>query len=85
MAIGLQTGPIEVADAAAKEKTYALTLQAIEQFKARHGSILCRELLGCDIGQPEGMQQAREAQLFTTRCPNFVRAAAEIAATLLEA
>jgi C_GCAxxG_C_C family probable redox protein len=84
MVIGLKAGTIEAHDAAAKEKAYALTHQLIEQFKDRHGSILCRELLGCDIDQPEGLQRAREAQLFTTRCPLFVHDAAEIVATLLE-
>ena len=84
MVIGLKTGPIEAADAAAKENAYALTHQVIEQFADRHGSILCRELLGCDIGQPEGLQHAREAQLFTRLCPQFVRAAAEIVSTLID-
>jgi C_GCAxxG_C_C family probable redox protein len=84
MAIGLKAGSIEATDAAAKEKAYALTHQAIEQFTARHGSVLCRELLSCDISQPEGLQHAREAQLFTARCPLFVRDAAEIAAALIE-
>ncbi len=84
MAIGLKTGSIEAADIAAKEKTYAMTHQAIEQFKDRHGSILCRELLGCNIGQPEGLRQARDGQLFTTRCPRFVQDAAEIVSALIE-
>ena len=84
MAIGLEAGPIEATDTAAKEKTYALTQQVIGQFKERHGSILCRELLGCDLSQPAGLQHAREAQLFTTHCPLFVRAAAEIVSALIE-
>jgi C_GCAxxG_C_C family probable redox protein len=84
MVVGLKAGSSDAADTAAKEDTYALTHRVIEQFKARHGSILCRELLGCDILQPEGRQHAREAQLFTTRCPLFVRDAAEIVSTLIE-
>ena len=84
MAVGLKTGSVEATDAAAKEKTYTLTRQVIEQFKARHGTILCRELLGCDLSQPEGLQYAREAQLFTQRCPLFVHDAAEIVSALIE-
>ena len=84
MAIGLKSGPIETTDAAAKENTYALTHQLIEQFKNRHGTVSCCELLGCDISQPEGLQHAREAQLFTKRCPQFVQDAAEIVAALIE-
>ncbi|HSD84879.1 MAG TPA: C-GCAxxG-C-C family protein, partial [Anaerolineae bacterium] len=84
MAIGLKTGPIEATATATKENTYALTQQLIEQFKARHGTVLCRELLGCDLNRPEGLQHARETQLFTKRCPQFVQDAAEIASTLIE-
>ena len=84
MVIGLHTGLIEPGNSATKENTYALTQQLIEHFKERHGSILCRDLLGCDLSQPEGLQHAREAQLFTTRCPLFVRAAAEIVSALIE-
>jgi C_GCAxxG_C_C family probable redox protein len=84
MVVGLHSGSIEPGNTIAKENTYTLTRQVIEQFTERHGSILCRELLGCDIGQPEGLQHAREAQLFTERCPQFVQDAAEIVATLIE-
>ncbi len=84
MVIGLHTGLIEPGNSAAKENTYALTQQLIAQFKERHGSISCRDLLGCDLGQPEGLQHAREAQLFTRRCPQFVRDAAEIVSALIE-
>ena len=51
----------------------------MEAFAARHGSTVCRELLGCDIGTPEGMQQARDNKLFQVRCTNYVRGAVEIA------
>jgi C_GCAxxG_C_C family probable redox protein len=84
MVIGLHTGSIEPGNTIAKENTYTLTDQVIAQFTERHATILCRKLLGCDIGQPEGLQQAREAQLFTKRCPQFVQDAAEIASTLIE-
>lgn len=84
MVVGLKTGSSDATDTAAKGDAYALTDEVIVQFKERHGSILCRELLGCDILQPEGLQHAREAQLFTARCPLFVRDAAEIVSALIE-
>ena len=84
MVIGLHTGLIEPGNSATKDNTYAMTQQLIEQFKERHGSILCRDLLDCDLAQPEGLQHAREAQLFARRCPQFVRDAAEIASALIE-
>src|SRR5512135_3437158 len=51
MIIGLYTELIEPGNSTAKENTYALTQHLIEQFKERHGTILCRELLDCDISQ----------------------------------
>ena len=39
---------------------------------------LCRDLLGCDIGTPEGMAEAREKQLFQQRCARFVRDTVEL-------
>ena len=83
MVVGLKAGSSDAADTAAKADAYGLTDEVIVQFKERHGSILCRELLGCDILQPEGLQHARDAQLFTTRCPLFVHDAAEIVSALI--
>jgi C_GCAxxG_C_C family probable redox protein len=76
--IGLKHGHTKAKDKEAKEKTYALVQDYAGRFRARNDSILCRELLGCDISTPEGMEQARQKGLFTERCPRFVRAAAEI-------
>jgi C_GCAxxG_C_C family probable redox protein len=84
MVVGLKIGSNDATDTAAKEDAYALTDEVIVQFKERHGSILCRELLGCDILQPEGRQYARETRLFATRCPLFVHDAAEIVSALIE-
>jgi C_GCAxxG_C_C family probable redox protein len=83
MVIGLKyarTGPNEDAS---KEKGYELVQQFARRFKDRHGSISCRELLGCDLGTPEGKQQAARSNLFTTLCPRLVRSAAEIVEELL--
>lgn len=80
MAIGLAQG----ADTpAGKEDAYRLGQEFLQRFESRHGSILCRELIDCDISTPEGRQQAREKGTFTTRCPLFVRDAAEIVQAML--
>ncbi len=82
MAIGAAEGHT-AADPAAKERSYRLARDFAEEFRRRHGAITCRELLGCDIGTPEGQQQAREAGLFKQRCPLYVRDAVEIAGQML--
>ncbi|MEW6064847.1 hypothetical protein P378_20320 [Desulforamulus profundi] len=61
-----------------KEKTYALTQEFVTRFKVLNVSILCRDLLGCDISNAEGLKKAREKKLFSILCPKFVQDTAEI-------
>lgn len=73
MALGLRHGGCTVADPSTKTRVYALGQDLMDRFRARHGSTLCRELLGCDISTPEGLAQSREQDLHNTRCVGFVR------------
>lgn len=84
MLIGYQYGNILADDAATKQRVYQLVRQHAESFRARHGSILCRELLGCNIGEEAGMALARQRDLFHTRCPAFVRDSTELVQALLD-
>ncbi len=81
--LGLAHGGAAADDQASRERTYAATRELWTRFEGRHGSTECRELLGVDIGTPEGREAAMRDGLFKTRCPAFVRAAAEIAAQLV--
>lgn len=84
MVIGLRYGQPTAEDKTAKEETYELASHVINRFKARNkGCVKCRELLGHDIGTPEGLNAARDDGLFETLCPNFVRDAAEIVEELI--
>ena len=74
MVLGLQHGNV---DPEGKEKTYQISEEFISKFKDRHGTILCRELIGYDISTPAGLQSAREKHLFTTICPVLVKETAE--------
>jgi C_GCAxxG_C_C family probable redox protein len=78
MVIGLKHGHVAAEDKATKEMTYALVRQFVDEFRARNRALLCRDLLGCDIGTPEGMQLFREKSLNTLVCSRLVRDAAEI-------
>jgi C_GCAxxG_C_C family probable redox protein len=84
MVIGLLYGKTQPGDEAAKEKTYRVVHQFVDEFKARNGSIVCRELLGCDLSTPEGSQKASQSKLFKTVCPVYVRSSAEILRKLIE-
>jgi C_GCAxxG_C_C family probable redox protein len=84
MVIGLQHGKTRADDEQSKEKAYSLAQEFVAEFESRNGSIVCNELLDCDISDPEQRKAVKEAGLFTTRCPRFVRDAAEIVEQILE-
>lgn len=81
MVIGLKAGNTTPDG---KDETYALARKFMCRFEERHGALLCRELINCDMTTPEGLQQAKEKGVFTTICPSLVRDSAEILASLLE-
>lgn len=81
LALGLKYGDPE-ANTESKEQVYGLVRSLVEEFMGLHGSILCRDLLGCEIGTPEGMAEAKEKELFDTICVKFVRDAVDIAGRL---
>mgnify|MGYP000890850100 CR=1 FL=1 len=78
MAIGLVFGKAKKDDESAKEKTYGIVREFVERFKSINGSIVCRELTGCDISTPEGLNAFKERNIIETHCTKYVRDAAEI-------
>jgi len=84
LAIGLAQRSVSPGEnRAEREKTYETGQRFIREFAARHGSTVCRELLGCDISTPEGLGEARERDLFKMRCRQYVRDAVEIVEEIL--
>ena len=77
MVLGLKFGQ-GLPDREAKERIYARIKDFAERFNERNGSLVCRNLLDCDISTPEGQRRAREMELFTKTCPKFVRDVCEI-------
>ncbi len=83
MVIGLKYGPTSPTDSATKEKSYELVREFVARFRARNGSIVCKELLGWDISTPAGHEVAKYRGLFVTLCPKYVADAAEIVEEVL--
>ena len=54
------------------------------RFKARHGSITCRDLLGCDISQPQGAQDAADKGVFVSVCRPLVQDAVQILEQMMQ-
>jgi C_GCAxxG_C_C family probable redox protein len=83
MVLGLKYGQAKPEDIEAKEKSYAMVREFTNRFKSRNGSILCRELMDCNLSTPEGMQYALDHKLFITTCVDMVRSATEILEEML--
>lgn len=83
MVIGLKHAKMRTGDDDSRERCYALSQEFMDAFKEKHGSLLCRELLGVDVSTPGGMAVVRERNLFVTLCPRFVQEAGEMLERLL--
>jgi C_GCAxxG_C_C family probable redox protein len=83
MVIGLKFGRTRADDIDAKMKTIKATREFAEKFKARHGSIGCTELIGCNVSTLEGYEEAKKKNLFGEVCPEFVKSAMEILEEIL--
>ena len=76
--IGLKHSGVKADDKAARLKTYEVVRELLKRFRSRNNTILCRELIGCDISTAEGFKRAMDEKIIITRCPKFIRDAAEI-------
>ena len=75
--LGLRHGRAEPDPLVLKERVYACTQEFLAQFKARNRTLICRELLGCDLRTPEGRQAMKERDLHHAICEKLVRDAVE--------
>jgi C_GCAxxG_C_C family probable redox protein len=84
MVLGLKYGNSKVTEIKKKEKAYEVVKEFVKRFKSRNDTILCRELLNCDLSTPEGRNRAIEEKLFIELCPKFVQDSAEILEEILQ-
>ena len=82
MVLGLKSGYTTFSDEA-KEEIYGIVRDYIARYKRKNNSILCRDLLGVDMGTPEGRKLVHEKGLTATLCPKFIRDSAEILEEML--
>lgn len=66
-----------------KDEIYRLAQEFMRRFEEKHGTLLCRELIGYELSTPEGRQKAQDSGVTRTVCPAVVRDAAEILQTML--
>ena len=79
MAIGLKHGMGLDSALENKKNTYNIANDFIDEFKVKHKSIVCLDLLGVDMNTPEGQKKFERENLIVTKCGCFVADAAEIA------
>ena len=84
MVLGLHFGDAGSVKSAGRREVYRAVQEFTDEFEQIHGTLNCRQLLGCDVNTPEGKQVAAQNNLFTTVCPDFVRDAAAIVDRIIE-
>jgi C_GCAxxG_C_C family probable redox protein len=81
MIIGLKYGQTNVSDKRTREKAYSLVKEFINEFEARNKSIICRKLLGFDMGtrgRKNLIKLFKEKKRIHSICPKFVQDSVEI-------
>lgn len=76
IAIGLRYGANEPSSEE-REEAYSMALSFYKRFEKEWGSVLCRDLIGYDLTDPEELRKARDANVFDEKCVHFVEKAVE--------
>lgn len=83
MALGLKYGHCEKGDQETKNQLLAKKAEFEEAFKAEHGSLICREILGYDLTKPEEMEKIMDENLLMSLCPVLAVTACDIIEELI--
>jgi C_GCAxxG_C_C family probable redox protein len=80
MALGLEKGFESADDQAGRDRALRSTKEFMAGFKSHFGSLLCRELLGCDLNTEEGQRRHKEEKqrdLICMKCVQYAAASVE--------
>lgn len=79
MVIGMQYGRGEEQDPSFTEQAYQKTREFMDEFKEKHGTYICRQLLGdCELTTQEGQAEFNQKDLLNKVCKQCVRDAVDI-------
>jgi C_GCAxxG_C_C family probable redox protein len=84
LALGLKYGHHDAADKAGKDRIYALTSALQDRFAGVHGTVVCRDLLGCDLTTAEGQAEFTSRNLVKTVCARCVQTSHRIVNELIK-
>jgi C_GCAxxG_C_C family probable redox protein len=71
-------------EAGARNDICASIQELVRRFEQRHGTSVCKDLLGADFSTEEGQRKIKEEMLVKKLCSKFVEDAGGILAELLE-
>ena len=83
MALGLKYGHYSPGDSKSKEIISSKTKEFEAKFKEKNKSIICREILGYDIGKPEEFEKIITKGILQEKCPKLAISACEILSEML--
>jgi C_GCAxxG_C_C family probable redox protein len=86
MVLGLKYGKINTDGSKygpATEITYAKITELTRRFRERNEFIDCRDLTGLDLSKPEARTYAKEHNIFSGRCNDYIQDVVEILEELL--
>jgi C_GCAxxG_C_C family probable redox protein len=67
-----------------RKKAYELACAFYKTFEKQNGSVLCRELIGYDLSDPQELEKAQDAKVFEEKCSVYVRKTVELLLELSE-
>jgi len=83
MVIGLENGMTNPEDGDTRDRCHGLVNEFAARFREKHGSIICRELVGYNISDDEERMKAAEQGVFGELCPRLVEDAGLILEEIL--
>jgi C_GCAxxG_C_C family probable redox protein len=82
MAIGARYGTSEASED--RLPTYELARKFYEQFKNVNKGVLCKDLTGYILSNPNEYEKAKKENIFQNKCPRYVKNAVKILLELTE-
>ena len=82
MAIGLKYGQSNANEMEAKTNTNKIVKEFCDKFKAKNGTICCRDLINCNLGEEKGMNYANETGAFKNICPKMIKDSVDLLESL---
>ena len=83
MVLGLKYGHYQSDNNEQKTYAYDIAKEYTKRFKECNGSIVCRDLLGYDLTNPEDVVFIKQKNLFGSVCPEMIESAVKLLEKIL--